>query len=359
MNNCGQVVFDRRMGATWAFGEVFVYDNGRTFRLTNNMDRDVGPDINDSGQIVWARGVGSGGASMILHYDHGDVKMLAQNADGVLSPKIANTGHCTWPELLADGCHGVDTRILLWDGFGSQAIIDAGGSHQSPRINDADQLVWTDYDFCPDPWLSDILYYEDEEIRIISSEDPFQRQAATVNDERQILWDELWKDGEDFTDTLILYDSGVRTVFTDWGEIARNNNHGDVSFSRWYEDDGIYRSWISLQGTFYLITPDPDYSYTTDINEYGEVTLAFDDYPTADVGLMRRIRTGEADFDGDFDLADHREWTRCLDGPEFLERNRTDPTDTLCDCRFLDVDHDNDVDLRDFARFQNAFAPSQ
>jgi len=37
----------------------------------------------------------------------------------------------------------------------------------------------------------------------------------------------------------------------------------------------------------------------------------------------------------------------CLTGPGDFDR--------LCDCRFLDLDHDRDVDLGDFARFQRAY----
>lgn len=354
LNNCGQIVYHRKMGSTWAFGEVFVYDNDRTFRLTNNMDRDVGPNISDSGQIVWARGVGSGGASMILHYDHGEVRMLAQNADGVLGPEIANTGHCVWPELLAEGCHGVDTRLQLWDDEHIRTIIQGQGSHQGTYVNNFDELTWTSFDFCVDPWDADIQFHDGEALFRISDENAFQPQGGNLNDSAQVVWSE---NAEDYQNYVVLWEDGARRVLTDWGDDPMINNHGDVAFYRWHEDLRTFRSWVYWRREFFAIAEDISYNATEDINDYGEVALALDEYPTTDVGLMRRIRTGEADFDGDFDLADHREWARCLDGPDFLERNRTDPTDTLCDCRFLDLDHDNDVDLRDFAGFQNAFAP--
>ncbi len=34
-------------------------------------------------------------------------------------------------------------------------------------------------------------------------------------------------------------------------------------------------------------------------------------------------------------------------------------TDRLCECRFLDLDHDRDVDLADFSTFQNLFTAEQ
>lgn len=44
-----------------------------------------------------------------------------------------------------------------------------------------------------------------------------------------------------------------------------------------------------------------------------------------------------------------------LTGPEFFKRFDFDPTVGLCEHRFLDMDYDNDIDLADVARFQNAF----
>ena len=66
---------------------------------------------------------------------------------------------------------------------------------------------------------------------------------------------------------------------------------------------------------------------------------------------MRRIRTGDAQFDDRIDLIDQSIFADCLTGP-------LDRIDRLCDCRFLDVDHDGDVDLRDWATMQNGYTGS-
>jgi hypothetical protein len=45
------------------------------------------------------------------------------------------------------------------------------------------------------------------------------------------------------------------------------------------------------------------------------------------------------------------EGSHCLTGPGDFDR--------LCDCRFLDIDHDRDVDLGDFALFQRNYTGSE
>ena len=73
------------------------------------------------------------------------------------------------------------------------------------------------------------------------------------------------------------------------------------------------------------------------------------------IKYMRRIRTGDAPqgdtyhgFDGDIDLVDFAAFQRCFTAPGDFDR--------LCDCRFLDIDHDRDVDLDDLALFNAAMA---
>jgi hypothetical protein len=51
------------------------------------------------------------------------------------------------------------------------------------------------------------------------------------------------------------------------------------------------------------------------------------------------------------DFADMRDLIECLSGPIGLE--------DFCAARTMDIDHDQDVDLRDFASFQTLFRPSR
>jgi hypothetical protein len=45
-----------------------------------------------------------------------------------------------------------------------------------------------------------------------------------------------------------------------------------------------------------------------------------------------------------------------MTGPMWVERTDPGPEDSLCECRFLDINHDGSVDLRDYAIFQQNFA---
>ena len=55
---------------------------------------------------------------------------------------------------------------------------------------------------------------------------------------------------------------------------------------------------------------------------------------------------GDRDCDGDVDIDDHAAWPDCLAGPD-----QTVGTN----CRVLDFDGDDDVDLQDWSAFQQAF----
>jgi hypothetical protein len=88
-----------------------------------------------------------------------------------------------------------------------------------------------------------------------------------------------------------------------------------------------------------------------DINNHREAVITINFEGVRDLAYMRRIRTGESDFDGDVDLDDAASLHDCLTGPGDFDR--------LCDCRFLDIDHDRDVDLGDFVLFQRNYTGSK
>jgi len=131
------------------------------------------------------------------------------------------------------------------------------------------------------------------------------------------------------------------------------NSAGVIYFLRWHDEIEAWQGWLYRPengGRFYRLTNDTVWNVDGDINDTGEIVWIWRTDAYTDAGgirLMRRIRTGEADFDGDIDLDDAAAMHDCLTGPGDFDR--------LCDCRFLDIDHDRDVDLADFARFQRAY----
>ncbi|MFQ5414656.1 MAG: hypothetical protein ACE5E6_09385, partial [Phycisphaerae bacterium] len=58
------------------------------------------------------------------------------------------------------------------------------------------------------------------------------------------------------------------------------------------------------------------------------------------------------------DLRDFAAFQNCITGPGDFDGTEGG-FDRLCDCRFLDLDHDRDVDADDFALFQQAMAGPQ
>jgi hypothetical protein len=73
------------------------------------------------------------------------------------------------------------------------------------------------------------------------------------------------------------------------------------------------------------------------------VMVSFDTSALTLSGPLSAAILGDADADGDIDLADHADFVECLTGPS---GNTTPP------CTLVDLDADGDVDLGDFRDFQ-------
>jgi len=352
INNCGQIVFSKRMGSSWSQAEIFLYDNGLVSRITDNSDRDVSAVINDEGTIAWARGIGSAGVHQIILYRDGEPTVLAEHYPYVSGPSINNLGHMIWEEWTDAGCEAADTRIRLFDGIRMLDIVTLPGSHQSEELNDYDDVAWTRYDWCVDPWDSDILLYSGGRITVLTRSQLYV-QIPRINNLHQVVWGgpagiEMWQPSPG----VLLpgnFGFGFTVTITPNGVVPSLNNRGDISFGRFHDDTDTGQLWLYHDGEIVQLTDDPVWSSNDSrINDWGEIAWRISPgLPTSDLVFMRRIRTGEANFDGDIDLEDARVLHDCLTGPGDFDR--------LCDCRFLDLDHDRDVDLADFARFQRAY----
>ncbi len=344
MNDCGQIVYiainpDKQLST-----DLFLYDNDKAFQLTFDDIEDRTPKITGNRVVVWDRDEDNGRNYVLTMRSRGEMSFLGIGNDVRMNLR----GQSVWAFFTSQGCREADADIFL----NGKAITYGGLNNQSATINRHGHVAWTAYNECVDPWTSEINFLAGGGPIAVPTgqENP---QIPDLNDHDLISWGSQ--------NGIQTWDGQTVTTITDWGRNTYLNNDGDIMFLRFYDDDRTWEVWLyGHTGEFYRITDDPWPYWNTDgdINDYGEIAWVRYDFfvtGTSEFRLMRRIRTGEADFDGDVDLKDYTEAARCLDGPDFLERYRTDPTDTLCDCRFLDLDHDNDVDLRDMARFQNAF----
>ena len=166
----------------------------------------------------------------------------------------------------------------------------------------------------------------------------------TLNDLGQIAWHEWFV--PNVAACIQLWDNGTVTTVTDWGWNPSLNNHGDMYFIAWDEERDAWQARLYRDGIIYNITDDPFWNTDGDINDWGEAAWRAGDTAISDIFHLRRIRNGEADFDGDVDLKDFAALQNCFTARGDFDR--------LCECRFLDIDHDRDVDVDDYLLFFNA-----
>ena len=345
INNCGEIVYVKDNNEDT---RVYLYDNGKITRLTNfDPGRGVfGPVINDAGVVVWSCGfIQQPKTWKIIMLRNGEQTIVGTGS----GPSINSFGHVGWELFRRYTCHP-EIDIVFFDGESAIELTDNHFSDQSPEINDDDWITWGEGDFCVVPWIGDVRLYVDGEIHVLPSGST-QSQGPTINNLGQVAWSagptingiEFWENGE----TVVLIEEASN---------PRLNNLGDMYFLRFHpENNRSWDSWlyrVSDGGpVIHRLTNDNLWNTDGDINDWVEAAWRWKDGPGNNrrrgLRFMRRVRTGDSEFDGDVDLIDYTTFAECMTGPGRVDR--------LCDCRFLDIDHDGDVDLADFARFQNGF----
>lgn len=350
MNDCGQVVFAWKMTDSHRSWEIFMYDNGRLIRLTENQDVDYDPQINNDGTIVYTHRPGEGDPTDVIMLKDGEKTLLDHHRKGVGGGVALNDlDHVAWSRTTSDQCP-ITGYIVLWDGHTTRRISPRELYDQTPSLNEFDQVAYSHSDFCIDPWWEwrgVINLYSDGHTETLPSNE-LQVQEPKLNNLGHVVWAgapeiEFFRDGR----TETIFERGV---------IPAINDLDDIYVAGWDATRERWQPWLlrfseNPNPGRYRLAEDGDMAGRAALNSWGElVWLRHDGDFRADnqgLGLMRRIRTGDSEFDGDIDLVDYAKVADCLMGPI--------PRDGLCQCRFLDIDHDGDVDLRDFASFQNAF----
>ncbi len=342
MNICGQIIYHERDG-DW---DIMLHDNGRTINATDNDDWDGIAEINDRGDMILSRGEGDNEPTKLYLRIDGQEILFDENVETFGSAAINDRRHVAWVRDIARECPSIRSAVFFWDGQRSVQISPDDLYHQGVDLNEFDQISYMRTDFCTRPWAGDIRLYSNGQTVILPTQETFP-VGTHVNDRGHVLWNtdrgyEIW--------------NGRRTKLLAGGDTGGGNinNNGDVYFTRWEVDRDNWQPWLSRwtpDGRVLLRLADDNGRHTDgDVNDWGEVVWTWWDsvqHTDTAIYLMQRIRTGDAEFDGDIDLADAGAFVDCITGPGRVDR--------LCDCRFLDLDHDGDVDLGDFARFQNAF----
>ncbi len=346
MNDCGQVVVAR--GYLFEETEVFLYDNGVLTQMTDNRVSDDAPDINDEGTMTWMVGYDGFHAGEIVIFRNGERSVLAAGK----FPSINNLGHIVWRRSMGEGCRGLDMDVYFYDGESVRQITHGGLSNQTVTVNDLDQIAWISRNRCVEPVESAVVLYSDGRMTELPSKQD-RPSVPSINNAAQVAWGG--------NDGLELWENGATRFITDWGRNPKLNNHGDIFFLRWYDEDRTWQGWLYTNtGEFLQLTDDPFSNTDGDMNDWGEIVWRWrtSNGPRG-VRMMRRIRSGDSEFDGDIDLIDYAQFAACMTGPEWAKRKDPGPHDSLCDCRFLDINHDGSVDLKDFAIFQRNFTGSE
>ncbi len=348
LNNCGQIAYSFGYLDSPA-SEILVYDNGRIHRVTDNDVADSSPAINDFGRVTWTRGNDG--------FEGGDIYWTIGGTAQYVEPgqysRINNVQHLAWSRFEGSGCKSVDCNTFLRDRRRARQVSDGMDSNQALKMNDRDELVWTRYLFCREPWTSEIVLYSGGKLHTLPATIP-DPQGPDINNLGQVVWSGMGGVGRG---PVELWDNGQVVQIAEWGGNPQMNDHGDIFFLRKPETEP-WECWLYVHetGEIFPFADGNDRKNTDgDINNWMEIAWRWSDDDGRGVNFMRRIRTGDSEFDGDVDLRDWAEFARCMTGPRWVERTNPGLEECLCDCRFLDINHDGSVDLADVARFQNTY----
>lgn len=351
INDCGQIVFAKRAGFSWSQAEIYLYDNGRTMQLTDNSDVDFWPRINERGVVAWTRGFGEDCCYQVVKLEDGLETVVAQGSNFVMAFDIGANGEIAWGDWTNAGCRGTESEIhILRDGV-DERITSGGYSHQDVTFNTIGDLVFTRFDFCPNPWESDIFLHSGGQFQQITV-DEVESQSPSLNNLGHVVWSSQGQP----TDFIWKWVQGEKRMVTDWGAGPSSNDLGDVAFRRWHENFQQTRACLFHDDAVWELTHGPQDAWCTGINRAGEVIIKLRSGDSAyEVLFLRRTRDGDLDNDMSIDRGDYASFPACMTGPQWPARLDPDPQQSLCECRFLDIDYDGDIDLQDVSLFMNNF----
>ena len=301
-NNHGQVVYD-----VWFDGgntdgiDIFFYDNGVTTRLTDDNVYDRQPYINEDGTIVWSRATnGPGSPSQIVMLRDGVLTQLTNSVEHNIGPRINNLGQVAWYRLMGNGPCSTAYDIFWFDGQTVRRIssdsLSEGVSNQGAVVNDDGWIVWTRYDFCNQPWTSDIRLFRNGVTEIISPPGTLAPTVPDINNRGQAAWYFLTAVGA--PRGVHLWENGTVLVVTNNGGGPQLNDNGALAFWRYYSGGptGAYETWLYSGGRFQQLTSNRHdlewnnvWSLPLELNERGEVFITQGQpwYYTTTISLLR------------------------------------------------------------------------
>ncbi len=358
INNAGQIVFSRRSGPGNT-GELFLWEKatGELTQLTDNDYVDAYPDIADDGTIVWSSGVGPPNSSgfptfeILMRRPDGTVIQLTDNTEHDEAPRINDLGHVVWTGQMGPGCGGATMDVFFYDGSKIIAItrdgVPDGLANQGAAINDRDQIVWTKFDFCPNPWVSEIWMW-DQGVSQKLTGNQVGPTGTSINSSGLVAWFVR----RPANHAVELWQNGVTWDLTDWGTGPHLNEPGDVAFYRWHEVSSTWQQWLYLRGQFWQLSNDTFWNRDGDINGLGEVAWRSGPTTSSDVRLLRRYDLGDLNCDGSIDAFDIEPFISAV-----LEPHTYRSRYPWCDMLLADLNEDGVVDAFDIEPFVQVLVP--
>jgi hypothetical protein len=347
INARGQIVFSKRLiPYDDLTSEIFLYDQGTTVRLTDDYVRDELPDINDSGEIVWSRGIGTGGTLEIVRFEDGALMRLTDDGYSDWAPRINNDGWIVWYKWIRGGCLDSDADVFLFDGTAIRKLTNGGYSHQSPALNNRGEVVWQRCDFCNQPWTSTICIWSEGCASAITGSDS-EVGGPQINDAGLVVWAGLVDLSTPGT-RIFAYQDGTTSVVTEWGSAAHLNNCGDLAIMRWHDPSRLWQQWLYHSGQFYQLTAGPLSSAEGDINDRGDIAFSSGDYSAlrTNIHLLRRRPAGDLNCDGTVDVFDIDPFVMALTDATYYQAQYAD-----CDPALADLNLDGCVNVFDIDPF--------
>ncbi|MGE0480084.1 MAG: hypothetical protein AB7Q17_06385 [Phycisphaerae bacterium] len=328
MNNLGQIVFQCILAPEdYNSSEIFLHQRGELTRLTNDGIADAFPDINDAGDIVWSRKTDGNGPFEIVRLRNGELARITNDAYWDYAPRINESGIIAWHKSYIRGCGDAEADVFLYDGS-VYRIHGDGASHQLAAITNAGDLIWTRYDFCAEPWTSEIMVLRNGQMRTLADGQP-NPQVPDMNDVGLAAWHYRRQFGLDAIQT---WRDGETELLTDWGHGPRLNNSGDIAFQRWHEADNAWHAWVYRGSQFWELTTGSEWGYAADIDERGQVLVYYGTPWTTDLWMLKRLPAGDLNCDGRVDVFDIDSFVTAIRSAEDYNAHHPSCDRALADC---------------------------
>lgn len=147
INNSGQVV--------WRGGGIWLYDGSGSEEISHTGED---PHISDNGEVVWMDSAAAdGNDTEIFLYDGTTTTQLTHNNDDDLNPQINASGEVVWArshELIRTAMGSLySDKIVLYDGMETTELATTYGSSfqsRAPKIGADGTVVWAGVYFFPE-----------------------------------------------------------------------------------------------------------------------------------------------------------------------------------------------------------------